>query len=152
MAPTFLKWRKWWRQVLKTQRRPCLWNWVLVKFIWENRTFLLYFLCNRIIILIWVLNNSFAFWYPCLKINWVFQKNNWINTNPTLHLHKKKTKAPHPVKIKAKARANKYARYISWFKWFTQICSVNLWNTTGVTNSTQSFCLSRKDDRNRSYF
>jgi len=22
VAPTFLKWRKWWRQVLKTQRRP----------------------------------------------------------------------------------------------------------------------------------
>ena len=63
------------------------------------------------------------------------------------HLHKKKTKAPHPVKIKVKARANKYARYILWFKWFTQVCSVNLWKTMSVPNCTQSFCLSRKCDR-----
>ena len=67
----------------------------------------------------------------------------------TLHVHKKKTQ---PVTIKVKACANKYACCTSWqwyFKWFTQVCSVNLCNTTCIPNSTQSFYLSRKCDPNR---
>ena len=41
-----------------------------------NRTFLLYFLTN----LIGYLITPLLFDTPCLKNNWVFQKNNWVNT------------------------------------------------------------------------
>jgi len=42
-------------------------NWVLVKFVLGNRTFILYFLCN-INYFNWVFDKSFAFWYPLFKI------------------------------------------------------------------------------------
>ena len=49
-------------------------NWVFVKFISGNTTFLLHFLYNTNYFN-WVFNISFAFCYP-----WYSRKNIWVNT------------------------------------------------------------------------